>query len=106
MGFFLTNGKKQMLFQCIKNGNKQLVSNYRTVSLLPICYKISEKIMLDCIYDFLDQNCLLNAKKSGFRSGNSCTYQLIAIILTVFYLTGSSTSAYVVMQTLKRDKFC
>ena len=28
---------------------------------------------------FLDQNCLLNAKQSGFRPGDSCMHQLIAI---------------------------
>ena len=28
-GFSLTTGKKQMLFQCMKKGNKKLVSNYR-----------------------------------------------------------------------------
>ena len=73
-----------MLFQCIKTGNKQLVSNQCPVSLLPICYKIFEKYIFGCIYDFLDQNCLLNVNQSGFRPGDSCIHQLKTITYNVF----------------------
>ena len=45
-------GKKTKLIPVHKKGHKQLVSNYRSVSLLPICSKISEKMIFDCIYDF------------------------------------------------------
>ena len=67
-----------------KKGNKQLVSNYRPVSLLPICSKIFEKLIFNCIYDFLDQNCRLIANQSGFRPGDSCIHQLIAITCNIF----------------------
>ena len=67
-----------------KKGNKQLVSNYRPVSLLPICSKISEKSIIDCIYDFFDQNCLLKVNQSSFRPGGSCIHQLIAITHNIF----------------------
>ena len=67
-----------------KKGNKQLVSNYRPVSLLPICSKIFEKLIFNCIYDFLDQNCQLIANQSGFRPGDSCIHQLIAITCNIF----------------------
>ena len=67
-----------------KKGNKQLVSNYRPVSLLPICSKIFEKLIFNCIYDFLDQNCRLIANQSGFRPGDSCIHQLIAITHNIF----------------------
>ena len=59
MGFFLAIGKKRVLSQHMKKENKQLVSNYRPVSLLPICSKIFEKLIFDSIYGFLDRNCLL-----------------------------------------------
>ena len=32
-----------------KKGNKQLIRNYRPISLLPICGKIFEKIVFDCL---------------------------------------------------------
>ena len=60
-GVFLNNWKKANAIPVHKKGNKQLVSNYCPVSLLPICSKIFEKLIFDCIYDFLDQNCLLRA---------------------------------------------
>ena len=36
-------------------------------------------MVFDCIYDFLDQNCLLKANQSGFSPGDSCLHQLTAI---------------------------
>ena len=84
MVFFLTIGKKANVIPVHKKGNKQLVSNYCPVSLLPICSKIFEKLIFDCIYDFLDQNCLLKANQSGFRPGDSFIHQLIAITHSIF----------------------
>ena len=86
-GFFSNNWKKANFFPVHKKGNKQLVSNYHPVPLLLVCCKIFEKLIFDCVYNFLDQNCLLNTNQSGFRLGNSCLHQLIAIkhnIFTVF----------------------
>ena len=60
-GVFPNDWKKANVIPVHKKGNKQLVSNYRPVSLLPIYSKVFEKLIFDCIYDFLDQNCLLNA---------------------------------------------
>ena len=51
--FFLTIEKKANVIPLHKNWNKQLVSNYGLVSLLLICSKIFEKLIFDCIYDFL-----------------------------------------------------
>ena len=51
-GVFPNDGEKTKLIPVHKKGHKQLVSNYRPVSLLPICSKISEKMIFDCIYDF------------------------------------------------------
>ena len=79
MAIFLTIGKKQTYYSSAKEGNKQLVSNYNPAPLLPICSKIFEKLILDCTYDFFDQNCLLKTNQSGFRPGDSCIHQLIAV---------------------------
>ena len=76
--------KKANVIQVDKKGNKQLVSNYRPVSLLPVFSKIFEKLIFDCIYDFLDQNCLLKANQSGFRPVDSSINQLIAITHNIF----------------------
>ena len=54
VGVFPNDWKKVHVIPVHKNGNRQLVSNYRPVSFLPICSKIFEKLAFDCIYDFLD----------------------------------------------------
>ena len=37
-----------------KKGNRQIKSNYRPISLLPICGKILEKIVFDQLYSYLN----------------------------------------------------
>ena len=83
-GVFPNEWKKANFIPVHKKGNKQLASNNCPVSLLPICSKIFEKLRFDCIYDFLDQNCLLNANQSDFRPSDSCEHQLIAITHNIF----------------------
>ena len=51
-GVFPNDWTKANVIPVHKKGNKQLVSNCRPVSLLPIFSKIFEKLILDCIYDF------------------------------------------------------
>ena len=46
----------------------------------------------DCIYDILDQNCLLKANQSGFRSDDSWIHQLIAIINNIFTAFDANSS--------------
>ena len=54
-----------------KDGNKQLVSNLRPVSLLPIQSKIIERIVHKRIFDHLQNNDLLCKEQGGFREGHS-----------------------------------
>ena len=67
-----------------KKGNRQLKSNYRPISLLPICGKILEKIIFDQVYSFLDVNKLISKNQSGFRPGDSTIYQLISITSNIY----------------------
>ena len=67
-----------------KKNNRQLKSNYRPISLLPICGKIFEKIIFDQVYYFLNVNELLSKNQSGFRPGDSTIYQLISITSNIY----------------------
>ena len=67
-----------------KKNNRQLKSNYRPISLLPICGKILEKIIFDQVYSFLNKNKLISKNQSGFRPGDSTIYQLISITSNIF----------------------
>ena len=58
-GTFPNNWRKSNVVPIHKRGDKQLLQNYRPVSLLPICSKIFEKIIFNPILDFLDENSLL-----------------------------------------------
>ena len=66
--------KKQMLQKVHKKVNKQLVSKYCPVSLLPIVLKFQKNWYLT-VHDFLDQNCLLSANHSGLRTGVPSLHQ-------------------------------
>jgi hypothetical protein len=67
-----------------KKNDRQIKTNYRPISLLPLCGKILEKIIFDQVYAFLDQNRLISTLQSGFRPGDSCIYQLISITSDIY----------------------
>ena len=62
-----------------KKGDKQTITNYHLVSLLPICGKIFERLLYDTLFDFFSKNNLLSLNQSGFRPGDSCINQLLPI---------------------------
>ena len=63
-----------------KQGDKQLIKNYRPISLLPICGKILEKIIFNHLYSYLITNKLITTNQSGFRPGDSTTNQLLYLV--------------------------
>ena len=75
--------KKSNIVPVHKKGDKQIVNNYRPVSLLPVCRKILERLVFNLIFDFLDNNSLLSANQSGFRP-DSCENQLLSICHEIY----------------------
>ena len=63
-----------------KKGDKQLIKNYRPISLLPICGKILEKVIFNNLYSYLHTNNLITKNQSGFRAGDSTTNQLLYLL--------------------------
>ena len=53
-----------------KKGDKQVLRNYRPVSLLPICGKISERLIYNNLYEFFIKNDLISSNQSGFKQGD------------------------------------
>ena len=49
-----------------KKGEKNLVKNYRSISLLPICSKIFEKILSAQFYSYQVNHDLISKNQSGF----------------------------------------
>ena len=65
-------------------GDKQIINNYRPVSVLPIYSKIFEKLTFNSLFEYLKDNKLLNCNQSGFRSGDSCVHQLLSITHEIY----------------------
>ena len=76
--------KKSNIVPVHKKNDKQLVTNYRPISLVPVFGKIFEKIIFNRIYNFLSEKNLLNHNQSGFRPSDFCVNQLLSITHEVF----------------------
>ena len=74
---FPNEWNKANIAPAYKKGDKQLINNYRPVSLLPIYPKDFEKIIYNSLFKFLDTNKLLNNNQSGFHPGEFCMHQLL-----------------------------
>ena len=83
-GTFATQWKRANIVPIHKKNDKQIVSNYRPVFLLPICSKIFEKLIFNELFKVFEDKNPLSKHQSGFRPGNSCIYQLIAIVHDIF----------------------
>lgn len=64
----------------LKNGDKEITSNYRPISVLPILSKIMEKIINSRLQEFLDDNKLLCNYQYGFRKNSDAETAVTDII--------------------------
>ena len=67
-----------------KKDNKQIINNYRPISLLPIFAKVSEKIIFKNLCNHLVSNNLITNNQSGFRPGDSVTNRLTYLVHEIF----------------------
>ena len=82
--FFHLNGKKGNIVSIHKKGDKQMLQNYRPVSLLPRCEKILERLMFNEMSQFFIENKLISSSQSGFKPGNYCVNSLLSITHEVY----------------------
>ena len=69
---------------CAQKESKNILKSYRLVSLLPICGKYFEKCIYNSLYSYLESNHILSKSQSGFRKGDSCISQLLAITQEIY----------------------
>ena len=67
-----------------KAGKKELVSNYRPISVLPCFSKILEKIMYNRVYKYLTKNNFLFQKQFGFREGHSTSHAIVNLVSNIY----------------------
>ena len=84
MESFLLNGKKANVVPVHKKSDKQIFKKYRHVSLLPICGKISGRLMNNRLYEYFIENELISSSQSGFKPGDSCINQLLSITHDIY----------------------
>ena len=79
-GIFPDQWKEANVTPVHKKNDKQLISNYRPISLLPILAKVFERIIFKNLYNYLISNNLITKNQSGFRPADSVTNQLLALV--------------------------
>ena len=79
-GLYPDSWKLANIIPIFKKGNKQLIKNYRHISLLPICGKIFKKIVFNDVYSYLQSNGLITKNQSGFCPGYSTKNQLFYLV--------------------------
>ena len=83
-GDFPSNWKGGNIAPVHKKGNKELINNYRLLSLLPIFNKIYEKCIYDTLFNYFEGNDLFPKSQSGFRKGGFCVSKLLSITHEIF----------------------
>ena len=78
-GIFPSDWKKGNIVLALKKNDKQPLNNYQPISLLPICSKILEGLILNEIFGFFIGNDLISQHQPGFKTGDSCINQLLSI---------------------------
>ena len=82
-GKFPSDWKKAHVVPVHKNGDKQCLKSYRPICLLPICSKVFERLIYHELFTFFIDSSLICPNQSGFRPGDFCVNQLIAITLEI-----------------------
>ena len=78
-GIFPEYWKRANVVPIHKKNEKNLVGNYRPISLLPIFSKIFERLIFNSFYNYLIAHDLLTHCQSGFRPGDSCSNRFLLI---------------------------
>ena len=58
--------------------------NYHPVSLLPICWKILKRLVINEMFQFFIENILISSSQSCFKPGNSSISQLLFITHEIY----------------------
>ena len=63
-----------------KSGNKDLIENYRPISILFVFTKVFEKVMYKHLINFIDKNDILYKYQFGFRKQHSTNHDVITLV--------------------------
>ena len=78
-GSFPSSWKRALVKPMHKGGPRDILSNYRPISVLPVASKILEGVVRDQLSAHLEDHNLLTPWQSGFRAGHSTTTALLQV---------------------------
>ena len=87
------NAKRRCVSRCLektsvvlihKRDSKNLIKNYRPISLLPIFRKVFEGLIFNSLFSFFLQNKLFTECQSCFISSDLCVGQLLSITHEIY----------------------
>ena len=70
-GIFPNKLKEALITPVFKKGSKEVMSNYRPISVLNVFSKILEKVMYKRLMGYIESTHLLSDRQFGFRKGHS-----------------------------------
>ena len=79
-GTFPSCWKKANVVPVYKREDKNLLKNYRPISLLPIFGKIFERTLYKVLFNYFQKNLFFSECQSGFLPGDSCISRLLSIV--------------------------
>ena len=79
-GIFPTDWKLAKVTPIFKKGKKDEMNNYRPISVISVVAKIFEKLIFEQLYEYLNNNNLISASQSGFRTLHSTLTALIEAV--------------------------
>ena len=79
-GIFPSELKIAKVIPIYKSDDKQLIRNYRPISVLPFFSKIFEKIISYHLLNFIESNNILYDNQFGFRKNHSTTHAIITLV--------------------------
>ena len=83
-GVFPEDWKKSNVAPIHKKESKNLIKNYRLISLLPIFSKVFQSLVFKALFNFFLQKKLFTPCQSGFIPGDSCVSQLLSITHEIY----------------------
>ena len=78
-GIFPVDWKKSNIVPVHKKENRNLIKNYRPISLLLIFSKIYERLIFNSIFNYFIKNNLFTKRQFGLFPSDSCISQLLSI---------------------------
>ena len=83
-GFFPNNCKIAKIAPIYKNGSKEEINNYRTISILTCFSKVIEKMIYNRLMAFFKKHEVLYPHQFGFQGKISTSHAMLDLITTAY----------------------